>query len=143
MKDLLAILEEGRHRERSQALFYRFLAADAETEGDAAAAERLNELLADEQHHVSRLTARVLELGHKPADTEVAAPVIPPLDGWEGVARQRENDEVRWYTEVLQRVEDPATRSILMEILSSERHHKNELAGKWMPAASTDSEGEA
>lgn len=142
MTDLLALLEEGRRRERAQALFYRLLAGDAETAGDASAAERLNELLADEQHHVSRLTARILELGEKPSDEAVQAPGIPSLDGWEAVARPREEEEVAWYTEALTGLDDPGTRSILQEILTSERHHRDDLAGKWMPAALTDPEEE-
>ena len=140
MNALVALLEEGRRREREQALFYRFLAGDAENAGDAAAAERLNDLLADEQHHVSRLTARILELGEKPAGDAVPTPVVPALGEWEAVARPREEDEVRWYTEALQGMGDGPTRSIFQEILESERHHRDELAGKWMPAAQTEPE---
>ena len=143
MTELVALLEVGRARERSQALFYRFLAGDALTAGDDRVAERLNELLADEQHHVSRLTARILELGAQPADAQPARPDVPSLGGWEAVARIREEEEVRWYTEALQRVEDSATRAIFQEILIAERHHRDELAGKWMPAALTDPEEEA
>lgn len=142
MNPLVALLEEGRRRERSQALFYRFLAGVAENEGAAAVAERLNELLADEQHHVSRLTARILELGGKPADAAVPTPQIPSLEAWEAVARQREDDEVRWYTEAIQGVDDGSTRGILLEILDSERHHRDKLAGKWMSAAPTEPEEE-
>jgi len=143
MTELVALLEEGRIRELGQARFYRFLADDAATAGDAPAAERLNDLLADEQHHVSRLTARILELGAKPADTRPVRPDVPPLGAWEAVARTREEEEVRWYTEALQRVEDPAAKALFLEILSSERHHREKLAGKWMPAALTDPEEEA
>jgi rubrerythrin len=140
MNDLITLLADGRHRERRQALFYRSLAGDAESAGDLAAAERLNELLADEQHHVSRLTARMLELGAKPADDRVTSADVPSLNAWEAAARSREEEEVRWYTVALEGVDDPATRSILVEILESERHHRDELAGKWMPAAQTDPE---
>lgn len=142
MNPLVALLEEGRQRERSQAMFYRFLAGVAENASAAAVAERLNELLADEQHHVSRLTARILELGERPADAAVPTPQIPSLEEWEAVARPREDDEVRWYTEALQGVGDGPTRSILQEILDSERHHRDELAGKWMSAAPTEPEEE-
>lgn len=142
MNPLVALLEEGRRREREQTVFYRFLAGDAENAGDAAAGERLNELLADEQHHVSRLTARILELGERPDDNGVPAPEIPALDAWEAVARVREEDEVRWYTEVLQEVDDGPTRALLQEILDSERHHRDELGGKWMSAAQTETEEE-
>ena len=142
MSGLVTLLEEGRRRERGQALFYRFLAGDAQTAGDARSAERLNELLADEQHHVSRLTARILELGEKPSDAKVTLPDVPSLEGWEAVARPREEEEVRWYTEALERVDDSATRGILQEILISERHHRDELAGKWMSASVNDPEEE-
>ena len=74
MSRLMELLQEGRQRERAQALFYRILAGEAEVSGDQAAAERLNELLADEQHHVSRLTARILELG--------GAPLEPARGAW-------------------------------------------------------------
>jgi rubrerythrin len=142
MIELVALLEEGRTRERGQTLFYRFLAGDAETAGDAHAAERLNGLLADEQHHFSRLTARLLELGERPENVVVATPETPPIQRWEGAARSREEDEVRWYTEALERVSDRATRGILEEILTSELHHRDELSGKWMPAALTDPQEE-
>ena len=95
MSRLVRLLQEGRRRERAQALFYRFLAGEAEVSGDDEASERLNGLLADEQHHVSRLTARLLELGERP-DEAVVAPEVPSLDTWEIVARCREEDEVRW-----------------------------------------------
>jgi len=139
MGETVRILQEGRRRERAQATFYRFLAGDAEVAGDTATAERLNELLADEQHHVSRLTARLLELGEKPDETG-DLPDVPGLDGWEEVARGLEADEVAWYEEALRQVEDAETRSILREALASERHHHERLGGKWMPAAHHDRE---
>ncbi len=134
MNELIELLQETRLREIGQALFYRFLAADAERVGDGATAERLNELLADEQHHVSRVTARILELGSKPRDPGAHEETAPSLDSWQVEARTREEVEVRWYEEALQRIEDRETAGIVREILESERHHRNELAGKWMPA---------
>jgi rubrerythrin len=134
MRRLMNLLQEGRRREREQALFYRILAGDAEVAGNQATAERLNELLADEQHHVSRLTARIIELGGAPLESEVA-PDVPELGRWESVAREREGKEVTWYEAALARVEDTVTRAVLEEILESERHHRSELAGKWMSAA--------
>lgn len=134
MSEVTEVLQEGRRRERAQALFYRALAGDAELADRPRDAERLNELLADEQHHVSRLTARLLEMGETPAD-EVETPASPALDGWEVEARRREEAEVVWYRGALDRVTDQETRSILEEILASERHHREELGGKWMPAA--------
>ncbi|MGD8321233.1 MAG: hypothetical protein PVJ02_12275 [Gemmatimonadota bacterium] len=134
MRALAQLLEEALRRERTQALFYRGLAGDAELAGDAAAAERLNELLADEQHHVSRITARLLELGVMP-DEGRHAPPLPTLEGWERAARTREDDEVAWYEEALSEVEDAETKAILEEILASERHHRDEMRGKWMSAS--------
>jgi len=135
VSDLVATLRDGRRREREQAFFYRILAGDAEAASDQAAADRLNGLLADEQHHVSRLTARLLELGERPTD-ESSSLVVPSLRDWESVAKVREEDEVRWYEAALHRVEDEDTVAVLREILASERHHREQLAGKWMPAGS-------
>lgn len=131
--EVVALLREGREREKGQAAFYRRLAAAAEDAGDQDQVDRLNELLADEQHHLSRLTARLLELGDRPPD-------LPPvqgetkLAGWEAEARAREAGEVAFYKAGLARVMDERTREILQEILQSERHHREELRGKWMSA---------
>jgi rubrerythrin len=131
---LLGWVDESRRREKSQALFYRNLAAEAEEAGRADDAERLNELHADEQHHLSRLTARLLELGATPSDLrDVPAPVVSLVD-WEARAREREYDEISWYEGGLAREVDATTRDALLEILVSERHHCEELRGKWMSA---------
>jgi len=137
MSEVERLLQEARGRERAQALFYRSLAGDAELVGDAATAERLNGLLADEQHHLSRITARLLELGLRP-DERMDAPGAPVLEGWERRARGRERDEVAWYERALEVVEDPLTRALFAQILASERHHHEELGGKWMAAESMD-----
>lgn len=131
------LLQEARRRERAQTHFYRSLAAHADLVGDRAAAERLNGLLADEQHHLSRITARLLELGSRP-DERTEAPGAPLFEGWERQARGRETDEVTWYERVLEVVTDPQTRALFDEILASERHHREELGGKWMSAESTE-----
>lgn len=135
---LREILERSRLREKGQTLFYRALAAEAESGGTTEAGERLNELHADEQHHLSRLTARLLELGEMPADlSELRRPVVD-LGRWEEEAREREKEEVEWYEGLLERAGaalDDASRAVLEEILSSERHHRRELGGKWMPAS--------
>ncbi len=137
MSEVERLLREARGRERAQTLFYRSLAANAELVGDRAAAERLNGLLADEQHHLSRITARLLELGGRP-DEGMDAPVAPVLEEWERQARGRETDEVTWYERALEVVTDQQTRALFAEILASERHHREELGGKWMSAESTD-----
>lgn len=132
--ETLGLLEASREREKAQAFFYRTLAARAEAAGDEELADRFNALHADEQHHLARLTARVLELGASPADPEPEAIPSPELDGWEDVARAREEAEVAWYQKALGEEDDPSTREILQEILESEEHHARELGGKWMSA---------
>lgn len=128
------LLQTARIRERTQSAYYRRLAALAEEAGDEAASERLNGLHADEQHHLSRITARLIELGARPVEV---TPQSGPggLDGWEAEARQREGDEVDFYEEALHREDlDPRTRAILEEIAESEARHRAELGGKWMSA---------
>ena len=132
--DLISALEEARSAEKAQALFYRALAAAAEERGDGALGERLNELHADEQHHLSRLTARLLELGAAPADLGHLRPEGAELDAWEAAARPREQDEVRRYEALAAAGLDEHTASIVREILETERHHAEELGGKWTPA---------
>ena len=94
----------------------------------------MNDLHADEQHHLSRLTARLLELGHAPADLYGVAAPPAVWEGWEEVARAREAEEVLWYEAAVAGALDDATRATLAEILASERHHLSDLRGKWMPA---------
>lgn len=132
--DAVGVLEESRRREKAQTLFYRTLAAGASAAGDEQAAERLNELHADEQHHLSRLTARLLELGRAPLDLSAVAVPAGALEGWEAEARAREVEEVRWYESVAASGLDDATEAVLREILEAERHHARELRGKWMSA---------
>jgi rubrerythrin len=123
------LLREARRRERIQTAYYRRLTGAAEDAEDPGAVERLNELLADEQHHLSRITARLLEMGDSP-------PELPPgegsvsLKGWESEARAREAGEVAFYKAALARKIDGRTREILQEILESERRHREELGGK-------------
>jgi rubrerythrin len=132
--DLIQALSVSREAERDQALFYRALAAEAEERGDAALSERFNELHADEQHHVSRLTARLLELGAKVP--ELPKPVSDPvsLDQWERHARRRERDEVKRYELLLAHDLDSMTAGLIERIVEVERHHEQELGGKWTPA---------
>jgi len=127
------LLREARRRERGQTAFYRRLAAAAEEAGDDGAVERLNELLADEQHHLSRVTARLLELGDKPPEVDPGEGKAN-LKGWEAEARAREAGEVAFYKGALSGRLDGRTRAILQEILESERRHREELGGKWMTA---------
>lgn len=133
-EELITALQQAREAEKKHALFYRALAAAAEERGNAALAERFNELHADEQHHLSRLTARLLELGA--ALPELSnAPSGADLEGWEGAARLREEAEVSLYEAVLARADlDMKTAALLRDIVNTERHHAAELGGKWTAA---------
>lgn len=135
MSDAQTRLAEAREREKAMTLFYRALAADAEDAGRAVDVERLNNLHADEQHHLSRLTARLIELGGTPADLRSVPRPAAVLETWEADAREREADEVAYYRAWLESGEEDAeTRSLVEEILESEEHHNRDLGGKWMPA---------
>lgn len=132
--DVLARLARARVAEKEQALFYRALATAAEDANDAALAERLNYLLADEQHHLSRLTVRLVELAQPLEDVhDLRAPAVS-LDRWEAAARVRERAEVDRYEELLALALDTRTRAMILEIVEAERGHATELGGKWMEA---------
>jgi rubrerythrin len=132
--ELAAALQAAREAEKEQALFYRALAAEAEARGEAELGERFNELHADEQHHLSRLTARLLELGASPAALAGARPELPALEAWEEAARVREEEEVRRYAGLLAREPEAATAALLREVLETERRHVEHLGGKWTRA---------
>jgi rubrerythrin len=127
-------LEACRRAEKEQALFYRTLAAEAEAQGNEALSERLQELHADEQHHLSRLTVRLLELGHGTPEAVPTRPPVPALDAWEDEARRREQEEVRRYEALLQQELDAATAALVQGIVEVERAHARELGGKWTVA---------
>lgn len=132
--DLIEALQEARGAEKEQALYYRALAAEAERRGDAALSQRYNELHADEQHHVSRITARLLELGAEPRALDHPGGGVVGMDGWEAAVRIREEAEVLRYETLLRREMDDGTRALVEEILDTERHHAAELGGKWTTA---------
>jgi rubrerythrin len=132
--DARALLEASRAREKAQTLFYRALAAQAVAAGDEDTTERLNDLHADEQHHLSRLTARLLELGGTPSELYAVPAPGGEIQQWERIAREREADEVAWYERAATLALDPTTAAIVREILESERHHAQALRGKWMSA---------
>ena len=135
MTELMDWLAEARRREKERTRRYRSRAAAAEEAGDAVASERLNGLHADEQHHLSRLTARILELDGRLDELPGGLMEGVDLDGWEAEARAEEAAEVAFYTSFLQvPTLDQTTRGIVVEILDSERHHLEHLGGKWMPA---------
>ncbi|MGH7471816.1 MAG: ferritin family protein [Longimicrobiales bacterium] len=131
---LAAALQQARRAEKEQALFYRALAACAEQAGDDQAAEDLNGLLADEQHHLSRLTARLLEADQSIANlNDVRAPAVAYPE-WQPLARAREQAEIERY-ETLVRLElDTLTAALITEIVAAEREHARTLGGKYMSA---------
>lgn len=131
---LIQRLEELRRAEKEQALAYRNVAARAEAAGLPDLAQRFHDLHADEQHHLSRLTARVLELGGRPAELVVATPAEVPLDGWEPAVRERERAEIDRYTAMRPDEMDEETRVLIEEIIEVESHHASELGGKWTMA---------
>jgi rubrerythrin len=131
---VLEMLQRLRAAEKEQALYYRSLASQAEGAGEEALAQRFHGLHADEQHHLSRLTARLLELGAAPDDLSAVRAPARSLAEWEPDARRREQDEIRHYEVALVGGMDAETRAILEQILESERAHARELGGKWMPA---------
>jgi rubrerythrin len=131
---LIARLAEARAAEKAQALFYRAIAVAAEDRADEDLAERLNGLLADEQHHLSRLTVRLVEFGQPLEDlNDMRAPDVV-VDGWEATARVREESEIQRYEELLNAGPDQHTRAIILEFLEAERAHARVLGGKWMEA---------
>lgn len=129
-----ALLAAARAAEKAQALFYRSLAAQAEDAGDEALSQRLNELHADEQHHVSRISARLLELGESLEELGGMRVERTDLAGWEALAHPREAAEVARYERLLEQPLDAHTAALVREILETERHHAEELGGKWTPA---------
>jgi rubrerythrin len=135
MERLVERLAEARRREKIRTRTYRSLAAAAEDAGRPDASERLNGLHADEQHHLSRLTARLLELGGTPEPLPGGLMEDVRLSEWERDAREAEADEIAFYESFLgEPFVDGETREILEEILASERLHLEHLGGKWMPA---------
>ena len=132
--DLIPALEEARAAEKAQALFYRTLAAEAESRGDDAMSERFNELHADEQHHLSRLTVRLVEMGEAVADVGNEPAPRVGLQGWQDVARLRERAEIERYRTLLRCGLDEKTRATIEQFIIAERGHEAELGGKWMGA---------
>lgn len=127
-------LHEARAAEKAQASYYRGLAARAEAAGIAELAERLNGLHADEQHHLSRLSARLVELGEALDQLSDIVPDVPSLEQWEADAKRRERAEVGRYEALLRLDPDERTAAMIRAFLDVERHHEVMLGGKWMQA---------
>jgi rubrerythrin len=132
--ELTRALEVCRQAEKEQALFYRALAAAAEQAGAEELAQRFHDLHADEQHHLSRLSARLVELGAHPAELSGVRTQPVALERWEAPTRRRERDEVRRYEILLAQELDEQTRQLVEQILDVERRHADELGGKWTMA---------
>lgn len=132
--EVVGALAELRRQEKAQTLWYRALAARAEEADQHVDAERFNGLHADEQHHLSRLTARLLEWGEVPEDLRDVAAPSPEAGPIDGVVRAREEAEVAAYEAVLALDLDPTTRGLIEQIVDTERQHARVLGGKWMPA---------
>lgn len=130
---ILDALAAARRAEKEQALFYRALAARAEDAGNLDDAEALSGLHADEQHHLSRLSVRLIELGAT-LDNLDDVRAEDTTDEWRSAARTRERGEVALYEELSRMDLDDATRRLIQEILDVERVHERTLGGKHMPA---------
>jgi rubrerythrin len=128
-------LHEARALEKEQAQFYRVLSAQAEEQENQPDIEALNGLLADEQHHLSRLSVRLVELGEDLAplsDALMPSEVVYP--SWQEVARIRERKEIARYEAILQMELDEETKKMIESFLVAERQHEEHLAGKYTDA---------
>jgi rubrerythrin len=128
-------LHEARALEKEQAQFYRVLSTQAEAAGNIEDIEALNGLLADEQHHLSRLSVRLVELGEElAAFSDAHMPSEAVYDNWHDVARIRERKEVARYEAILKLPLDPETAAMIRGFLEVERQHEQHLAGKYTDA---------
>jgi rubrerythrin len=132
--DVVRALAASCAAEKEQALFYRALAALAEEKNLDDLSQRFHDLHADEQHHLSRLTARLFEIGHRPPELSGSSTPAVTLEEWEGPARERELAEVERYAAIADLDLDIPTRALIEEILGVERMHAEQLGGKWTPA---------
>lgn len=130
----LALMHAARIIEKQQALFYRALASLAEDIRDDLLSERFNGLHADEQHHLSRLTVRLVELGEAVQDLGDTRTPEARLEGWESDALRRERNEIELYESLLLKDLDERTRAAVEQFLEAERRHAENLGGKWMSA---------
>jgi len=125
------LLEMLRRAEKEQALQYRKLASEAEESHFPELAQRFHDLHADEQHHLSRLTARLLEIGGRPADLGAIVTGATELADWRDIIGSREDAELLRYRKALQQPLDSVTRALLEGIAAVEEHHRDGLGGKW------------
>jgi rubrerythrin len=133
VNETIRLLCEARAAEKTQTLFYRALSAVAEARGAEADIEALNGLLADEQHHLSRLSVRLVELGAEIPNLAAETPDYDYSD-WRYDARVRERAEIERYERLLQQPLDEQTAAMLRGILAVERQHESNLGGKYTEA---------
>ena len=126
-------LRAARAAEKEQALFYRALAVEAENRGLLMDIEDLNGLLADEQHHLSRITVRLVELGLEAGELSAHTPACD-FNSWRDAAQIREREEVARYEGSLEMPLDDDTRVAITNILEVERAHAAHLGGKYTDA---------
>jgi rubrerythrin len=133
VNETIRLLRAARTAEKAQTLFYRALSAIAEARHATADIEALNGLLADEQHHLSRLSVRLLELG---AEVENVTAETPEYDysDWRYDARRREQEEIARYELLLRQPLDEQTAAMLRGILAVEQQHEANLGGKYTEA---------
>lgn len=128
-------LHEARVLEKEQAQFYRVLSMQAEAAGNEADSEALNGLLADEQHHLSRLSVRLVELGEDLAAlSDAIMPSEAIYDNWRDVARTRERNEIARYERILTLPLDEDTTKMIRGFLDVEKQHEQHLTGKYTDA---------
>ena len=132
--EIIQALQHARRAEKEQALFYRSLITQAENAGHAQVAEDLNGLHADEQHHLSRLTVRLVEADQTVEDLGSVRMPATAYDGWEAEARNREREEIARYEAIAALPLDSLTAALIAEILNVERQHEQSLGGKFMSA---------
>jgi len=75
-----------------------------------------------------------MELGAPLAELGEMKGEVVGMERWEPAARSREEAEVLRYESLLNEAIDAKTGALLREILDTERHHAEELGGKWTPA---------
>jgi rubrerythrin len=132
--DLAEALHAARRAEKEQALFYRMLVTHAENAGNAQEAEDLNGLHADEQHHLSRLTVRLVEADQLVQDVNDVKTPKAAYPNWQDLARRRECEEIERYETIANMTLDSLTAALIAEILNVERQHAESLGGKYMSA---------
>lgn len=133
MSETIRWLREARAAEKAQTLFYRALSATAEVRRAEADIEDLNGLLADEQHHLSRISVRMVELGAEIPHLDIATPNCDYSD-WRHDARLRECEEIARYERLLEQPLDEQTATMVRGILAVERQHELNLGGKYTEA---------